>query len=130
MRELYLDPETAHWLFLIDVFWAHRSPEFITWIQQNFKTVILVYVPANCTPVLQPLDVLFNSAWKQFVSSLCATWLMKQVKGKYIYIYFFSISGLLCCVQIKRQLEVSSGNIIIKTNKVNILFVVRTNQFS
>jgi hypothetical protein len=81
MAELYRDANHECWLLLIDVFWAHRAPEFISWLKTNFKTAILLFVPANCTPVLQPLDVHFNAYWKQYIGKLCVSWLMLQVVG-------------------------------------------------
>ena len=41
--------------------------------------LIILYIPANCTSELQPLDVEFNGPFKKKVKAEAATWLAKEV---------------------------------------------------
>ncbi|KAG6823766.1 hypothetical protein H0H92_009110, partial [Tricholoma furcatifolium] len=50
-------PPTQKAMWTIDVWSVHRSVEFITWMKENHSSIILDFVPGNCTGVAQPCDV-------------------------------------------------------------------------
>lgn len=47
-------------LWLINCWSVHRSEEFLTWMVVNHDTIIILFVPAGCTGLLQPSDVGFQ----------------------------------------------------------------------
>lgn len=55
-KELGLPPDQKS-IWQIDVWVIHRSKEFRTWMKLNHETIIILYIPANCTGILQPCDV-------------------------------------------------------------------------
>ena len=82
MRNQHLDPTVTKWLLLWDVYSSHRSQPLFEYLKAKYPNLIILFVPANCTPVLQPLDVLFNATWKSFISNLCVLWLISKVSSQ------------------------------------------------
>lgn len=54
-RRLGLEPDHAC-IFIVDVWYGHLSPVFRDWLKATYSWVHLLYVPANCTSVAQPMD--------------------------------------------------------------------------
>ena len=66
-------------LVLMDVFKAHRTPNVAEVLQEN--NFITLFVPANCTSELQPLDVRGNAALKSDLKDAFTTWYAEKVRN-------------------------------------------------
>ena len=80
MMEKMLDPLVTCWLLLWDVHWSHRDADLISRLKTKYPTLVIMFVPACCTSLLQPLDVSFNSQFKQIIKSSAAKWMSKSVQ--------------------------------------------------
>jgi hypothetical protein len=58
-------PSTQCSLWMIDCWSVHKSEEFRTWMKTVHPTIIISFVPGNCTGVWQPLDVGIQRVLKQ-----------------------------------------------------------------
>jgi hypothetical protein len=58
-------PATQCSLWKIDCWSVHRSEEFRSWLKRHHPTILLCFVPANCTGLFQPLDVGIQRPMKQ-----------------------------------------------------------------
>ncbi|THU88986.1 hypothetical protein K435DRAFT_678877 [Dendrothele bispora CBS 962.96] len=57
-RELKIEaPEEQQSIWKIDCWSVHKSEAFLSWIKKTHPTIIVIFVPGNCTSVFQPLDV-------------------------------------------------------------------------
>ncbi|THV00922.1 hypothetical protein K435DRAFT_818166 [Dendrothele bispora CBS 962.96] len=64
--ELGIDkPEEQHSIWKIDCWSVHKSREFLNWMKETHPTVIVIFVPGNCTSLFQPLDVGIQRVLKQ-----------------------------------------------------------------
>jgi len=50
-------PPNQHTLWQIDVWSVHRSQEFRDWMQDHHPTIVLDFVPGDCTGIYQPCNV-------------------------------------------------------------------------
>ena len=76
-KELGL-PQTQKAVVVLDVYKAHRTPDVLQVFKESgFE---LVYVPANCTSELQPLDVAVNSFFKAELKDQFTTWYAERVQ--------------------------------------------------
>ena len=55
-KELKLVARTQRCILLVDCWWGWLDREFRDWLKQEHPYVLLLYVPASCTPVAQPND--------------------------------------------------------------------------
>ena len=71
-------PEDHHGLVILDVFAAHRTAP----VRQAMEDahINLVYVPAGCTGLLQPLDVSGNGTFKDSLEAEFAEWYAAQIR--------------------------------------------------
>jgi hypothetical protein len=51
-------------IWLIDCWSVHKSKEFISWMKEKHPEILLIFVPSNCTSVLQPADVILQRPFK------------------------------------------------------------------
>ena len=66
-----------------DQSWCLR-PFCPSWPSNNlYPNCILLYVPASCTSMLQPLDVAVNSVLKCLITSFFAAWLAMEAKKQF-----------------------------------------------
>ena len=63
-KELGL-PSSQCSLWMIDCWSVHKSEEFRSWMKISHPTIIISFVPGNCTGVWQPLDVGIQRVLKQ-----------------------------------------------------------------
>ena len=66
-RNLNLDQKM---IILWDVYCRHRDPDLLELIRNEYKHLIILFVPANLTEICQPLDIYFNSEFKVKLASL------------------------------------------------------------
>ena len=67
-----------HALVIYDMFKGQCTPAIIDLLKQN--NVDIVFVPANCTDRLQPLDVSVNKAAKNFMRDQFQRWYAEQIQ--------------------------------------------------
>jgi hypothetical protein len=60
-------PPTQCSLWMIDCWSVHKSEEFRGWMKTRHPTIIISFVPGNCTGVWQPLDVGIQRVLKQSI---------------------------------------------------------------
>ena len=70
-------PDSQRGLVILDVYAAHRTPDVLEEFQRNAFEV--VFVPANCTSELQPLDLSFNGPLKEKCKDGFAQWYSQKV---------------------------------------------------
>jgi hypothetical protein len=58
-------PSSQCTLWMIDCWSVHKSEEFRDWMKKTHPTIIISFVPGNCTGVWQPLDVGIQRVLKQ-----------------------------------------------------------------
>jgi hypothetical protein len=63
LLELDLD-EDSKLIWLLDCWSVHMSSEFIDWIKEVHPTILLIFIPANCTSIYQPADVILQRPFK------------------------------------------------------------------
>ena len=73
-------PDTHPGLCIYDVFRGHKKDEVQTLMEEN--KLLTVYVPSNCTDLLQPLDLSVNKAVKEHLRHHFRSWYSEQVKEK------------------------------------------------
>ena len=74
---------TQKWILLWDVYYVHRLDSILEWVGDTCPNCILLYVPASCTSMLQPLDVAVNSVLKRLIISFFAAWLALEAKKQF-----------------------------------------------
>jgi len=70
----YSLPADATMIVVLDVWSVHKSVEFRSWIKQKYPFLQLIFVPANCTSVLQVADVALNRPFKQRIRTQYNEW--------------------------------------------------------
>ena len=56
--------EDSKLIWLLDCWSVHMSREFIDWIKEVYPTILLVFIPTNCTSIYQPIDVILQRPFK------------------------------------------------------------------
>ena len=51
-------------IWLIDYWSVHISKEFREWMKNNYPQIHVLYIPANCTSIYQPADVIIQRPFK------------------------------------------------------------------
>jgi hypothetical protein len=57
VQQMGLDDDSKL-LWLLDCWSVYISHEFTNWLKEVHPTILLIFVPANCTNVYQPADVI------------------------------------------------------------------------
>lgn len=76
---------TQKYIVILDVYSVHRSKEFITWYKEDSgmgEQGLLLFVPANFTGQLQPLDVSFNGPFKRLLKKAMMKWLANEISAQ------------------------------------------------
>jgi hypothetical protein len=67
---------TTYWILIMDCYSVHICAEFLDWYQHEFGGyLIILFIPANYTAWLQPLDVSLNYVLKRILKHFAANWL-------------------------------------------------------
>lgn len=69
----------TYWLLLLDVHWSNRDKQMLAALRSKYPNLLILFVPANCTSELQPMDVSFNAPFKKTVKTSAAAWLTEEV---------------------------------------------------
>ena len=83
IKELDLPENKNHALLIFDVFWAHRDTKFTEWLKENYPNYHYVFIPANCTSVLQPADVLLNRPFKCELTNQYTNWSTQNLMSQF-----------------------------------------------
>ncbi|KAL3700331.1 hypothetical protein R1sor_018353 [Riccia sorocarpa] len=67
-------------ILLIDCWSVHRSQEFLAWLGETQPWIKLVFVPAGCTSVFQPADVMLQRPLKAEFTKAFAIWCTEQIQ--------------------------------------------------
>ena len=54
----------AKLIWLLDCQSVHMSKDFTSWVKEKYPQILLIFVPANCTSILQPTDVMIQRPFK------------------------------------------------------------------
>ncbi|KAJ9090669.1 hypothetical protein QFC20_007863 [Naganishia adeliensis] len=71
-------PDDQFAILYIDAWAVHRSEAFRDWMHEHHPTILLVFIPATCTVVLQPADVGLQRMSRN-PQALFAEWLATKV---------------------------------------------------
>ena len=77
---LGLDAATQTFILVLDCYSVHIGQEFLEWCSQKFPTLLLLFIPANCTAWLQPLDIGCNGPFKRVLRQLAGEWLAEHMR--------------------------------------------------
>ncbi|QRV92685.1 DDE superfamily endonuclease [Ceratobasidium sp. AG-Ba] len=70
-------PPTQKVILILDCWAVHRGDPFRDWLKKDHPTIILIFVPGNCTCVAQPCDTRVNRILKHLIKSACVDYLAK-----------------------------------------------------
>ncbi|KAJ2925554.1 hypothetical protein H1R20_g11541, partial [Candolleomyces eurysporus] len=73
-------PGNQKLILFIDCYPVHISEEFRTYVFKEFPNVFLIFVPANCTGIMQPADVGLNRVIKHSIRQAALDYLVKSHK--------------------------------------------------
>jgi hypothetical protein len=72
-------------VWLIDCWSVHISKDFRAWIKRNHPKIHLLFIPANCTSIFQPADVIlqrhFKHAFRQEFHKFTMDIITSQLQG-------------------------------------------------
>jgi hypothetical protein len=71
--------ESPHCVLILDCWAVHTSVEFRVWMKANYPKYHLVYVPAGCTGVAQPADVILQRPFKAGVVNAFNHWMTYKI---------------------------------------------------
>ena len=68
-----------HVILLIDCWSVHTSKAFREWMQLNYNSYHILFVPANCTSVAQPADVGIQKPFKNVITDAFNAWMADEI---------------------------------------------------
>ena len=83
---LGLDVATQVFILVLDCYAVHIGEEFLAWCALEYPTLFLLFIPANCTAWLQPLDISFNSLFKRMLRQLAGEWLANYMRQQLLQV--------------------------------------------
>lgn len=78
IKQHNLESGKDHALLIFDCWSVHKSQAFMGWLQNNYPTFHFVFIPAGCTSVSQPADVLLQRPLKHEFSNQYTEWTTTQ----------------------------------------------------
>lgn len=79
MQALGMNILTTPWCITWDVYSSHRDQTLLDRLAKKYPYLIILFIPATCTSMLQPLDVGFNYDFKSIITALACAWLSLNV---------------------------------------------------
>ena len=73
-------PESQPGLCIFDIFKGHQTQAVETLLEEN--KILTVFVPNNCTDLLQPIDLSVNKSVKEHLRRCFQSWYSEQVQEK------------------------------------------------
>jgi hypothetical protein len=70
-----------HVILIIDCWNIHKSAEFREYVSVKYPNYHLIFVPANCTSIAQPCDVIVQRSYKHIIRDGFSKWLIAQVRA-------------------------------------------------
>ncbi len=70
-------------VWLIDFWSVHKSKEFQDWMKSKFPSVCIIFIPANCTSVLQHVDVILQCMFKHAFKKEFYSWTCSIIKSQF-----------------------------------------------
>ena len=61
-------------ILIIDCWWGWLDSSFRSWLKEKYPWIRLVFVPANCTPIAQPMDAGIIAKLKGKLRKLYGSW--------------------------------------------------------
>jgi hypothetical protein len=68
-----------HAVLIFDCWSVHRSEEFRKFLKQHYPTYYFFFIPAGCTSVAQPADVILQRPFKHGVTNRYSAWLTEDM---------------------------------------------------
>jgi hypothetical protein len=72
-------PLNSHALLIIDCWSVHKSKQFLEWMKVNYPNYHIIFVPAGCTSVAQPADVILQRPLKHEYKNQYTSWTVQQM---------------------------------------------------
>ena len=72
-------PNDSHALLIIDCWSVHKSKEFMEWMKLHYPNYHIIFVPAGCTGVAQPADVILQRPLKHEYKNQYTNWATEQM---------------------------------------------------
>ncbi|KAJ2936155.1 hypothetical protein H1R20_g939, partial [Candolleomyces eurysporus] len=73
-------PKNQKSILFIDCYPVHAGVEFCTFVFEEFPNVFLIFVPANCTGIMQPADAGLNRVIKHSIRQAALDYLVESHK--------------------------------------------------
>lgn len=95
-----------------------ETPAVLTSLRSKYKTLIVSFIPSNCTPKLQPLDVYLMAFFKKQVEAAAVSWVSKQVREVQTHTHITHTNS-----QVSKQLESRThpADVALDTSKKNLV---------
>eukprot|EP00732_Lithocolla_globosa_P002205 Lithocolla_globosa_v1_NODE_1379_length_2620_cov_34.296686.p6 type:complete len:103 gc:universal NODE_1379_length_2620_cov_34.296686:1868-2176(+) len=71
-------------ILIIDVWWGWLDQEFRDHVKTNYPWLKLIYVPADCTPVAQPVDLGLAAWLKARLRKFYGIWVAGVVRDQIV----------------------------------------------
>ena len=73
-------PATQKALLIYDVFATHQMESVLLKLEEN--NIVVIFIPPNCTDLLQPLDISVNKPLKAEIKRRFVNWYSDEVKAQ------------------------------------------------
>ena len=66
-------------VLLLDCWNVHLAAEFREWVAATYPEVVILYIPAGCTPIGQPCDIAVQRPFKHAITGAFNEWSMNSI---------------------------------------------------
>lgn len=66
-------------VLLLDCWGVHLAEDFRAWVAETYPQVVILYVPAGCTPIGQPCDIAVQRPFKHSITKAFNEWGMNSI---------------------------------------------------
>ena len=74
--------ESAKMIVYFDCWKVHLSSAMLEWSAENFMWLIVIFVPARCTGILQPCDIGLQHVYKHHIKLAAAKYFQAVVQNQ------------------------------------------------